>query len=26
MVTAVKDLARGELALPRRHVHTERFD
>jgi ferredoxin-NADP reductase len=26
MVSAVKELARGELALPRKHVHTERFD
>ena len=26
MVAEVKDLARGKLALPRRHVHVERFD
>ncbi len=26
MVSAVRDLLRGELALPRKHVHTERYD
>ena len=26
MVSAVKDLLRDELALPRKHVHTERYD
>jgi len=26
MVAEVKELARGKLALPRRHVHVERFD
>jgi CDP-4-dehydro-6-deoxyglucose reductase, E3 len=26
MVSAVKDLLRNELALPRKHVHTERYD
>ncbi|MEO7331145.1 MAG: FAD-dependent oxidoreductase [Minicystis sp.] len=26
MVSSVKDLLRGELALPRKHVHTERYD
>jgi NADPH-dependent ferric siderophore reductase len=26
MVSAVKDLLRGELGLPRKHVHTERYD
>jgi ferredoxin-NADP reductase len=26
MVSSVKDLLRNELALPRKHVHTERYD
>lgn len=26
MVSAVRDLMRGELGVPRRHVHTERYD
>ena len=26
MVSAVKDLLRNELAMPRKHVHTERYD
>lgn len=26
MVSAVKDLLRNDLALPRKHVHTERYD
>jgi sulfite reductase alpha subunit-like flavoprotein len=26
MVSAAKDLLRNELALPRKHVHTERYD
>ncbi len=26
MVSTVKELLRGELALPRKHVHTERYD
>jgi ferredoxin-NADP reductase len=26
MVTAVRDLARGELGVDRKHVHTERYD
>jgi CDP-4-dehydro-6-deoxyglucose reductase, E3 len=26
MVSAVKDLLSNELALPRKHVHTERYD
>jgi CDP-4-dehydro-6-deoxyglucose reductase, E3 len=26
MVASVKDLCRNELALPRKHVHTERYD
>jgi CDP-4-dehydro-6-deoxyglucose reductase len=26
MVSAVKDLLRNELSLPRKHVHTERYD
>ena len=26
MVSAVKDLLRNELALPRKHVHAERYD